>query len=399
MSTRNIVPRADGEGGIGTSAKNWNEVRTKNLYIDNAKADVYTLAQMIQTDPVFYSRTNLFEPNRAQFTMPEVTNINIGGYGYSLPSYTYYLADATVWDDPQYVTAGNRAGKDFYIYLCQPNPATISTRPVLILSANSTVPTGYTAVNSRKIGGFHCLCVSVGTISGHALSDYVAGDIIPLSVWDMKHRPISAPEGMVYVDGIGKWVDIYLSSWDGSSLVSAYGATIADGASSPNWHGEKFAEYLGLVGKSLLWRDEFIVVAKGSNETTNIKNSADPGTTGGHIDTNNRRMISNYGLEDCCGALWQWARDVTEFYPGASWNPTTNQFLAGYYWQTSSVYHSGTDPQSYGSCGGLLRRLLLGGDWDDGSYCGSRCAYCQDCSARGGLANFAARGASEPRIS
>jgi hypothetical protein len=106
---------------------------------------------------------------------------------------------------------------------------------------------------------------------------------------------------MVYVAGIGRWYDIYLASWNGSKLVSKFGATIADGSSNPNWHGEKFAEYIGLVGKQLLFRDEFQVVAKGSNECTNISGSRDYGITGGHVDTNNQRMISHYGLEDCCG--------------------------------------------------------------------------------------------------
>ena len=50
-----------------------------------------------------------------------------------------------------------------------------------------------------------------------------------------------------------------------------------------------------------MFRDEFQVVAKGSNECTNISGSRDYGTTGGHVDTNNQRMISHYGLEDCCG--------------------------------------------------------------------------------------------------
>ena len=397
MTTRNVVPRADGEGGIGTEAKNWNEVRTKNMYIGNTKADLYTLSQMIQTNPVFYERSGLMTPAQTQFDMPETTNVNIGGYGYVLPGDTYYLSDSTIWDDATYTSAANRAGKDFYIYLCQPSPNNTTT-PVLVLSHNSTVPTGYTADNSRKIGGFHCLCLSVGTISGHALSGYETGDILPLSIWDLKHRPVSSPEGMVYVEGVGKWFDIYLSSWDGSKLVSGYGLTIADGASTKPFHGELFAETLGKVGKRLLKRDEFIVVAKGSNELTNIYGSADPNTTGGHKDTNNRRMISNYGLEDCCGVMWQCATDCYEFYPGATWNPITNQYLAGYSWQESSVYNAGTDSQKYGSCDGLLRRALLGSGWDNSSLCGSRCVRCDIFSACGGFAPVGARGASESML-
>ena len=35
MTTKNLVPRANGEGSIGTSLKNWNKIYTKSLYIDN----------------------------------------------------------------------------------------------------------------------------------------------------------------------------------------------------------------------------------------------------------------------------------------------------------------------------------------------------------------------------
>lgn len=59
--------------------------------------------------------------------------------------------DATIPID--YTIAANRAGKDLYVYAC----AQAGNTPKLLLSANSTYPSGYTATNSRKIGGFHCL--------------------------------------------------------------------------------------------------------------------------------------------------------------------------------------------------------------------------------------------------
>lgn len=43
------------------------------------------------------------------------------------------------------------------------------------------------------------------TITGHTLSGYVAGDVLPASVWDLSHRPKSEPEGMAYIDGIDMW--------------------------------------------------------------------------------------------------------------------------------------------------------------------------------------------------
>ena len=35
MATRNIVPRADDEGGLGTSSKRWHEIHCANLYADS----------------------------------------------------------------------------------------------------------------------------------------------------------------------------------------------------------------------------------------------------------------------------------------------------------------------------------------------------------------------------
>lgn len=330
--------------------------------------------------------------DRNVLVLPPMT-LNLNGVAYTLPVETEIDADdSDSWDSSTYATKANRKGLDFYIFACISSTGII---PVILLSANSTVPTGYNANTSRKIGGFHCECANIGTISGHPLSGYEAGDILPASVWDLKHRAASENEGMVYCAGINKWVDIYLGSWDGSELVSAFGGVIADGTSSPAWHGELFAESMGEIGKSLLWRDEFMCVAKGSNELTNISTSADPNTTGGHTDTGGRRMVSKYGLEDCCGVLWQWGRDMFENWPGSTHN-NDNQWLDGYNWSELSVYGTG-DSAHYGSCFGFLRRVLLGGHWSDGSYCGSRSALCYNFSAHGGHAIVGVRGASEPR--
>lgn len=295
-----------------------------------------------------------------------------------------FTDNAVIWECVlNYANGKNRAGKDFYIYACQ-NEDKTSIEPVYILTANSTVPLGYNADNSRKIGGFHCECADIGNTgdTNHPLNNYMVGDILPNSVWDLSHRPISEPEGMCYVDGLDKWFDIYLDSWNGSKLVSSYGGTIADGGSSPTWHGEKFIEQLGLQKKRLMWRDEFTVLAKGSNELTAIKGAADPSTTGGHVDTAGRRTVSYYGHEDCCGVLWQWCRDTFEYSPS-------------YTWSTDSVYNASVDAKQYGSAAGSLRRALVGGYWIPSSYCGSRSFGGSSVSASVS-ANIAARGASEP---
>ena len=250
------------------------------------------------------------------------------------------------WDASTYATASNRAGKDFYVYLLKAGG--------VILSNNSTAPTTSDTTNSRKIAGFHCLCVAVGTISGHSLTGYTVGDILPRSVWDRFNRPTSSPEGMV-LSNDGMWVDIYLPSYTGFVLKSTYASTIADG--SNGWHGYKFEQWFGDIGKKLIRQTEFVTASIGSNQGTNITGSADPGTTGGHNDTAGRRMISNIGCEDMAGALWQWSRDPGGVYSsGASW---VNAYDGN---------DSGVAGQHYQA----PYRALLGGAWSYGSECGSR---------------------------
>lgn len=364
---------------------------TVNITNGVASINAYALG----IDDVFYSRPSLFTTNKTTVT---------------IPAYTTFRIDGTLYSTTQPVTlnttAIKEAGKDAYIY------ATVNNGVLgFALSKNSTVPDGFNANNSRKIGGFHMLCANVGTIADHPLSGYVAGDILPASCWDLKHRPISDPEGMVYDSGLGLWVDIYLDSWNGTKLVSAYGASIADGTSSKNFHGELYVEELANIGKRLPWRNEFMHFAKGSNECTNITGGADPGTTGGHSDTAGRRMISNIGCEDCCGALWQWTSDIVEGGAYGTVSAATNWYLSGYNWSNVMIDSDAEDPTTvadpvfqtnidgtthYGNTYGLPRRLIVGGFWADSSRCGSRSVHCNYFSAtrsstRGG------RGVSSPR--
>lgn len=317
----------------------------------------------------YFSRDSLFTSNKTSIVIPKNMRININGEAY-ISTRNVTLNTSTLGE--------NLAGKDVYIYAL----AGSGTEPDFVLSLNSTVPTGYTAENSRKIGGFHCLCKDVGIIEGHALSGYVAGDILPATRWDLEHRPKGSPEGFAYEELTDCWIAIYLPSWDGTKLVSVYNGVIADGSSAKKWHGEAFYEQFVKQGMRLVWRHEFQMGAKGSNEQTNIQGSSDPNTTGGHVDTAGRRMISNIGLEDCCGVLWQFAMDLG-FAGGVGW--------------TNSVYDSAVDDRSYGQIYGTLYRLLLGSSWNGGAYCGSRSAYC-DASSADVYVSDSSRGASEPRI-
>ena len=321
--------------------------------------------QALALNSTYYDQSALFSGSQTSLVLPNI-NVIVNSTLVRITGTTLALGTAGNWDSATYATAANRAGKDFYVYALQAGG--------VILSANSTYPTGYTAANSRKIGGFHCLCVAVGTISGHTLSGYVAGDILPRSVWDRYNRSSATQEGRV-LSRCGKWVMIYLPSVSGSALVSVNNGTIADGASSPAFHAYKFEQWLARQGEMSISQLEFFAASDGANQGTNITGSVDPGTTTGHTDTAGRRMISNEGVEDTCGVLWQWTRDQGGNMTGAAW---ANAYDGN---------DSGVGGQHYQA----PFRGLLGGIWNYGVICGSRgsiwngspLSLASDCSVRG----------------
>ena len=172
---------------------------------------------------------------------------------------------------------------------------------------------------------------------------------------------------MVYVKELDFWADIYLQSGSGANTKSAFAATTTDSQAY-----SQHIEDLFMVGKNPLSDEEFSCAAEGSNQKTNIAGSADPVTTGGHNDTAGRRMISNYGLEDCCGALYQWLQGCFYNASLSSWQADGNK--------GSSVYSNA---------------LLAGGFWGHGASCGSRCRYAH--SRLGVLANGGCRGRARSR--
>lgn len=233
-------------------------------------------------NPTFYARPSLpalastsTDAGRRTLIIPAKTAAALTSADfYTAVAVNLDLNTAGNWDTTSgtdYTVANNRAGKDFYLY---------ATTSGLKLSANSTVPTGFDANTSRKIGGFHCLCLSVGTISGHPLSGFLTGDILPYSIWDLQWKPACSPEGMVYSVEAGVWVDIYLQSGTGTSTRSAYLATTTDSRSY--WDHQ---DDLAAVGKRMLLDAEFQQIALGSPEQVNIAGTSDPVTTGGHRST------------------------------------------------------------------------------------------------------------------
>lgn len=339
---------------------------TKYVTKENAKDSVeyYFASKSKVVSPLYWSPYPI-SVNKRTITIPKDIFVDING--------TVYRKT-----EPSTFTTEVIPGRDIYIY------AVISAEGDLgiVISENSTVPPGYTASNSRKIGGYHCLGTSVGTISGHPLSGYTAGEVLPNSVWDLIHRPKGDPEGYCYIPEVDIWMSIYLLSWNGIKLVSSSGGVLADGTSSKKFSGELFSEQLHKQGVRLPWRHEFIIGALGSPEGVNIKGSADPNTTGGHSATNNQRIISNYGLEDCTGVLWQWCEDLG-FAGGSGW--------------TNSVYNSSVDSIKRGQSYGNLYRLLVGAYWYNGASCGSRSVTCSHVSGNA-YDDCGSRGVSEPLV-
>ena len=384
------------DGAVITGKLNDKAVTTNKLAdgaVTTAKMDINGLKTTITgfveskaaSAPATYERDVCFSASsRTSIVTPSRLWINVNNTGYIATSAQgLSIATAANWDNSGYTNAANRKGKDFYIYAVVTSAGALK----FLLSANSTVPTGYTAANSRKVGGFHCLCADVGTISGHALSGYVAGDILPNSVWDLKHRPAGDVEGFVYDPGLNKWIGIYLPSYSGSAgnndlkLLSKFGGVIADGASAEKFHCYKFDQVLGKQKQRLLTHQEFMCASRGSNQGTNIAGSADPNTTGGHRDTAGRRMISNIGCEDMCGVVWQWGCET------------------GMATTTGGEWAEAFDANDFADIGGkqygTIYRALLGGCWNSVAGCGSRASIW----VRGALALWSdggGRAACEP---
>lgn len=239
-------------------------------------------------------------------------------------------------------------GVDYAIY---------ATADGLVVSNNFTVPDGYTAENSRRVGGFH--------YGNNEFKDY--------SFYDLHFRPACKdPRGMVIdISGSRFWNDIYLLNSTPDALgTSAYNAQIADGSSPckiPSiWGGDGTAQYSNLTqyiaaevlaayGKRLPSHDEFEILALGS--TPGYAVGADPVTT--KFDVNAR---SKNGSEQVSGHLWQWGKDVWDRGNG----------INNYAWAAEDTNGQG---QVYEAGAQAVGAVLLGANWDSSGYAGARASY------------------------
>jgi len=307
--------------------------------------------------------------------------VNIGGNGKG------YMMSAKTDFDP--VLAANRdssftalaVGDDIYIYATQYASGTAK----IVCSKNSTFPTGYTATNSRKIGGVHFARVrvvdSAGTPIDGASAVYGAdvttpweanvtnGAIVPNSCWDLINRPTCDPTGMVKAGNF--WVDIYLASANIAPVVtngklsagtsqSVYGGTPLTGTEGLNQYN--FNELAKRTGKRLLSLNEWHQVAEGSpqgNDADNVNAHSATTNTARAATGSVVNAISGSNAVDCVGNVWEWLDEFMNKPTGTSpayYDQMTGQGVGQLY--------------MYEATG--LAVLIVGGNWSDGVFGGSR---------------------------
>jgi hypothetical protein len=229
----------------------------------------------------------------------------------------------------------------------------------------TTAPAG--ATGGSIVGGFHYIPSGRPTAVNNGSPTSVA-EILEFSLWDLTWRPSCPdPRGMACIEG-GFWGDLYLvgaTSYAGASFSavpsSRIGLTIADGSSPPlvpaqfggngstaypdgKWY--VFSELARSFGKRLPSNDEYSAGAFGAPEASS--RGSDPGTV-------QWERVSKFGWAQATGVLWHWGAALSGNGSGGSW-------VTGVTAGRGDVYSSDA------------RAVVLGGNWDAGSFSGSRCA-------------------------
>ena len=271
-------------------------------------------------------------------------------------------------------TGAFTVGRDYYIYLCDTGNPQDAGR--IVISLNATFPSGWNAITSRKIGGFHFgvnrrintagqPVNSAGVAFGDNWEANTFNGIVPRSIWTLQHRPKCDPEGMVYLTG-GVWVDIYQSSDDGAGgFLSRHNATPITGTEGLNCYA--FIERMLQTGKRLLTHQEFIQAAMGSPQGeagAGNNNNAWANGTARALTGTVVRAVSAVGCRDCVGNVWEWLNDMigsgiqnAPATTGAWRNPMPDQgFGQLWLWNEND-----------------FRALVAGGSWGNAANAGARC--------------------------
>jgi hypothetical protein len=299
---------------------------------------------------------------RRTFSTQQDLCLELNGSPVSVPQASIDLNSTENWDSayPGYATPNIRAGSNLCVYV---------TPEKLIVSPNTTVPTGYTAANSRKIGGFHCLppyfasatnktpilTALPGLSASHPAYGFLAGDIVPTSIWDLIDLPECSPEGMVKISE-GWWVDIYKQSGTGLTTASVWNASCTR---SRTW-GDTVDDF-ELVGKDLLTDSLWQKAMRGCPEGVNVAGSVDPVTAGLYLMTNGLPNISDRFVIGGPGEGYEWTDTQAAKTVSVSALSTEPSFAWTALQSKGSIYTQGSDV-----------KLLAGCSWSAGSLCGSR---------------------------
>ena len=249
------------------------------------------------------------------------------------------------------------AGTDYAIWA--------KTDGTLEATSNHTSPP---TANARKVGGFHYAAGgnATGTSGGNTTAQ-----INEYSIWDLKFRPVATdPRGMALVAG-GFWMDIYLTGVNAiTNGSSKYNVTIADGSSPPkisslfggngsttygSYTWFEASELASTFQKRLPTQRELMAAAYGTTEATASGGSDVPttGVNGTGATSGWQVFTSKWGIIQSTGCMWIWGDDRGGPYAAASWNANT---------------------EGRGSEYNAPNAVVLGGYWDFGANCGSRCS-------------------------
>jgi len=298
--------------------------------------------------------------------LPEgMANIGGNGFGYLLAAQVNWAP--TVAGNHDGTVTAMALGDNVYLYAVRHASGTAQW----MASKNSTVPTGYTATTSRKIGGFHF--GRVRGIANRYITAYVPTvGIVPNSCWDLGHRPSCDPTGMAeFVPG-SRWVDIYPNSegsgvWPENVPISAYGVSIIR---DTIYSRSDFHQLIANAGKRLPTVEEFLRYAEGAPGGLDASNdqawSATTNTgpcTAGYV----AKAISQYNIVDAVGNVWDWLdshHDIGDV--GGAVTP--------YVWDVAAVNVGKDAAIPRGSVSlASWRAFIGGGSWDNGVLDGARC--------------------------
>jgi hypothetical protein len=261
-------------------------------------------------------------------------------------------------------TGSKVAGTDYYVYALEAGG--------FIISANNTYPTGYTASNSRKIGGFHYGVIPESFTAINNINSADAAIIAGInanSMWDLKFRFIGGDNRGMHKMG-NRWYDIYLlnsehvtngTSKAGGTIAAggtsygralpkiplAFGGTGSNSYSTFTWF--EAAEIANAYGKDLISYKEFVSLAYGVLEASSSGNSS--GTIG-----HDANYTSKWGTCQVTGYELIWGSNLSNYPTDATWAWRANTGGRG------SIYSTENSPTA----------VRLGGVWSDGSVSGSR---------------------------